>query len=497
MRLLLASLVAFTMTGLAAPSDYHTIEVLDAQTQRGVPLVKLETTSRVRYVTDSAGRVAFHEPGLMNTDVFFTIRSHGYEAPKDGFGLTGIKVKSAAGKTTQLKLKRKNIAERLYRTTGEGIYRDTELLGLPVPLNTPPIRAGVTGQDSAQVVIYKNQARWFWGDTSHLNYGLGNFRTCGAVVDLTGLDTTKGIALNYFTNENGLSKQMCPFEPKDGVVWIDGLTTVRDSKGQERMVTRFTRLKGLSAPLEHGLAIWNDEQSIFERLARFDLKNQWQCPRGQAFTAPDGYIYFAAPFPTVRVKAQLETLKQQANYEAWTPIKDGQAFAGKDTALVRNTDNSAYYRWTTKAPPLTTKEEQELLRAGRLLPSDLRWSPADSAGGKSPVMHAGSVRWNNYRKRHIMIATEIGGTSMLGEVWYAEAEQLTGPWNRATKIVTHENYDFYNSVHHAFLDQDGGRRTFFEGTYTYTFSGQTNATPRYEYNQILYSLDLSDPRLRH
>ena len=36
---------------------------------------------------------------------------------------------------------------------------------------------------------------------------------------------------------------------------------------------------------------------------------------------------------------------------------------------------------------------------------------------------------------------------------------------------------------------------FFEGTYTHTFSGNAQMTPRYDYNQIMYKLDLSDPRL--
>ena len=48
------------------------IEVVDEQTVRGVPLVELTTTSGVTYVTDSAGLVAFDEPGLMNQRVFFT-----------------------------------------------------------------------------------------------------------------------------------------------------------------------------------------------------------------------------------------------------------------------------------------------------------------------------------------------------------------------------------------------------------------------------------------
>ena len=46
------------------------------------------------------------------------------------------------------------------------------------------------------------------------------------------------------------------------------------------------------------------------------------------------------------------------------------------------------------------------------------------------------------------------------------------------------------------FDKDGGRVIFFEGTYTNMFSGNDDQTPRYNYNQIMYKLDLSDPRLR-
>ena len=95
-----------------------------------------------------------------------------------------------------------------------------------------------------------------------------------------------------------------------------------------------------------------------------------------------------------------------------------------------------------------------------------------------------------------MIGLEAFGSSLLGEIWYAEASQLMGPWVAARKIVTHEKYSFYNPKQHPFFDQDGGRVIFFEGTYTSAFSGNDDRTPRYDYNQIMYKLDLSDPRLR-
>ena len=105
-----------------------------------------------------------------------------------------------------------------------------------------------------------------------------------------------------------------------------------------------------------------------------------------------------------------------------------------------------------------------------------------------------------------MIGVEEFGASTLGEVWYAESERPEGPWVRATKVATHHrerqgnvpgaSFDFYNPVHHAFYDQDGGRVIYFEGTHTNTFSGDPRPTPRYEYNQLMYRLDLADERLK-
>jgi hypothetical protein len=111
------------------------------------------------------------------------------------------------------------------------------------------------------------------------------------------------------------------------------------------------------------------------------------------------------------------------------------------------------------------------------------------------VIHAGTVCWNDYRKRWIMIATEIGGTSQLGEVWYAEAKQPVGPWQHPRKVVTHNRYSFYNPVQHPEFDQRDGRLIYFEGTYTSEFSGNPEPTPRYDYNQIMYRLDLGDAKL--
>ena len=121
----------------------------------------------------------------------------------------------------------------------------------------------------------------------------------------------------------------------------------------------------------------------------------------------------------------------------------------------------------------------------------------DVISGKKIPPHAGSVYFNAYRNKWIMIMHQkFGDSSNLGEVWYAEADTPVGPWAYARKIVTHKKYSFYNPQQHPYFDQDGGRIIYFEGTYTTTFSAPAEtATPRYDYNQIMYRLDLEDSRL--
>lgn len=63
------------------------------------------------------------------------------------------------------------------------------------------------------------------------------------------------------------------------------------------------------------------------------------------------------------------------------------------------------------------------------------------------------------------------------------------------KIVTHNDYTFYNVAQHKTFNKDGGRVIYFEGTYTNTFTSHV-PTPRYNYNQVMYKLDLANPKLR-
>ena len=121
----LSILLTYSANCANGVDQYMTIRVIDADTERGVPLVQLTTVNHRRFISDSQGVIAFNEPGLMNRRVFFQVFSHGYEFPKDGYGYRGRAIQVKAGGTVTLKLQRFNIAERLYRVTGQGKYRDS------------------------------------------------------------------------------------------------------------------------------------------------------------------------------------------------------------------------------------------------------------------------------------------------------------------------------------------------------------------------------------
>ncbi len=467
---------------------YFKIQVVDDSTGRGVPLVELRTVNNIRYYTDSNGIVAFDEPGLMDTEVFFFVDSHGYELPKDGFGYRGTRLKTTVGGSATIKIHRLNIAERLYRVTGQGIYRDSILTGHDVPLKHPVINGLVLGQDSVFACIYHDRLFWMWGDTSRPSYPLGNFGMSGAVSDmpgLGGLDPSLGVDLEYYVGPDGFSRKMCPLK-EPGLVWLDGLVTVQDPQGNERMVAKFARLKGLAETLERGLMVFDDATETFRPIVRGSLDLLPYTNTGHAFRVDvEGlpYYYFTSPSPMsvrLRVRAGWEDVTDPNCYEILT------ALARPSSAdWIRFDELLASKSWTKAAAIESLEREAKGVRV------------YDIESGKEVLPHNGTVYYNGYRRRWIGIfVQQFGESSNLGEVWYAEADTPVGPWCYARKIVTHNKYSFYNPKQHPFFDKDSGRVIFFEGTYSHTFSGSPEtATPYYDYNQIMYRLNLDDSRL--
>jgi hypothetical protein len=477
------------------------IVVIDEQTGRGVPLVELRTTSNLRFYTDSAGVAAIDEPDLVGRKVYFHVASHGYEFPADGFGIRGQALDVASGRTVELKVKRLNIAERLYRITGAGIYRDSVLAGRPVPLREPLLNARVTGSDSVLMAAFGGRLHWFWGDTNRPEYPLGNFHTTGATSELPsrgGLDPASGIDFTYFVGDDGFAAPLAHM-PGEGPTWLTGLTVLRDTDDRERMLAGYMKIKPPLEVYERGLVEFDTASERFQHVATFPLDAPLY-PHGHPYLhIEEGteYAYFADPYPLVRVRATVDDLADPARYEAYTCLPPGARLAESTSPPIdRDEAGQARYAWRADTAPIRAQDQARLVQQGVLSPDEAWLQLRVRDKGKPIVAHAGSVAWNQYRQRWVMIAVELFGTSALGEVWYAEADDPVGPWRDAVKIVTHERYSFYNPKHHPAFDQDGGRIIYFEGTYSTFISGNESPTPRYDYNQMMYRLDLADERLR-
>ena len=473
--------------------EYFKITVFDEETGRGVPLVELKTTSKIRYYTDSNGIVAFYEPGLMGQRVGFHIKSHGYEFHGGFLGEPGAVLDVTKGGSALLRIRRINLAERLYRITGEGIYHHSILLGQPAPIQSPVLNGGVMGQDTDVVVPYRGKLYWFWGDT----FGPAHFNgaVSGATSELPGrggLDPGVGIDLTYFVNESGFSKSLCPI-PGPGLVWLDWIAAIEDERGGERLFAKYSRMRTLGEAYERGIAVFNDEKEVFERHTQWDVRPGEPHRSTHPFRAENQggeYLYFTSGFQYSRVQARQEYIVDPRSYESFTPLSPGGIYEEGASRIERGPDGRPVYGWKPNTDPVGYTRQQELMAAGGIQRDEGWLYLTDIETGEPIDPRPGSVFWNEFRQRWVMIAQKN-----VGEVWYAEADTPVGPWVYAVRIVNHDRYTFYNVTQHPFFDQDEGRLIYFDGTYTNSFSGNPDQTPRYDYNQIMYRLALDDPRL--
>jgi hypothetical protein len=455
MRIILLLLAGFwsgilPVTGFAAPAICR-VEIVEAGSGWSVPLVELRTTHQMRFVSDNAGVIAFDTPELMGRETWFEVHGHGYEMPKDGFGYRGVRLKPESGKTLRVEVQRRIIAKRLGRITGAGMFAESQKLGRE--LDWP--ETGVLGCDSIQNAVYHGKMFWLWGDTTLAHYPLGIFDSTSAtsaIQPLSSFEPPVRLKLDYFTNEKGQPRAVAKM-PGSGPTWITAYVSLPDKTGTPRLVASYSKIIPPLEAYEFGLCVWNDTTANFEPLRVVWTKSE---PTPKRPPAPEGHpvfwkdeagrewVLFGDPFPRLRCPATFEAWQNSNTWEVLTP-------------------------------------QATLL----------------SAVGKTVKPHSGSIAWNAWRQRWVAVFMEtFGKPSAFGELWYAEAAAPTGPWGTAVKILSHDNYTFYNPRLHPEFTPTNSPVLLFEGTYTMTFADRPHPTPRYDYNQMLYRLDLDDPQLR-
>jgi hypothetical protein len=438
------------LAGAVRAEGLFRITVVDAENGWPVPMVELRTTHQVSFVSDNAGIIAFDLPELVGVETWFSIEGHGYGVKPDGFGYRGVKLTPVAGGEATVKVRRELPGKRMGRLTGAGLFGESQRFGLEKDWK----ESGVMGCDSVQPAEHLGKLYWAWGDTSMPGYPLGLFHMTGAVTEVRPLESLEPpvrVWFDYFREEGGKVRSIAKIEG-DGPTWLGGCVSVPNVEGRARLVAIYDKIEGHLTTYERGLCVWNEEKAVYERLkvlwSRKDGgKNPPAAPNGHPVKWRDEkgveWLLFGDPFPN---------LKCPATFEGWSDPE----------------------QWVELTPQKSVM----------------------SAEGEKVIPHRGAIAWNESRKRWVSVFTQhFGKPSLLGEIWYAESDKATGPWGPAVKVVTHHNYTFYNPcLHPGFADGESGI-LFFEATFTSEFADRPFPVTRYNYNQVLYRLDLSDVAL--
>lgn len=439
---LLLGLSAATAFG----ADVCRIEIVDKATGWPVPLVELRTTHGVAFVSDNSGLICLDAAELFDREVFFHLRGHGYGVAKDGFGYEGVRITPKAGGTERIEVDRRILARRIARLTGAGRWAESQKLGVP---DLPP-ESGVFGCDTVQATRFHDQLFWLWGDTTLPHYPLGVFHSTAATSPLEVLaDPHPPLAIDYqyFRDPEGRPRGVAKL-PGDGPTWLSAMTSLVDSQGRERLVASYSKIEGHTAEHEVGLCVWDAGSSSFKVHRKLWSKGEERpprIPRGHPVRWKDpesgkDWLLFGDPFPRLRC---------EPTFEAW--------------------ENPA--AWESLDAPRSVRSRD---------------------GGEIGV-HRGSIAWSKARQRWVGIFTQSHGKpSALGEIWFTEAESPLGPWSPAIKVLSHDNYTFYNPRIDRELTPEDADFLLFEGTYTAEFADRAPPTPRYNYNQVLYRLDFAD-----
>lgn len=442
------ALLSIPLTHAAQPCRIH---ITDAENGWPVPLVELRTTHNVRFVSDNAGVIALDLPECMGRETWFTVKGHGYDAKADGFGFRGVRLVPEPGKTLEVRVTRTNIARRLGRITGSGLFGEAQKLGE----HTDWRDGGVFGCDSVVNAVYRGKMFWAWGDTTLPGYPLGVFEASSATTSITPLkEFSPPIKLPYthFTDTSGKPRGVARF-PGPGPTWLFGYVTLPDKSGAERLVATYSKIRNHLEVYELGTCVWDDAAESFKQHRVLWHKDKSTAKRPPA---PDGHPSFytdASGKRWVLFGNPLPALRCPANFDAWADTNTWEVL--------------------TPQPTLTT------------------------TNGNIIKPHTGHIAWNTFRQKWVTVFNEFGGKpSTLGELWYAEAIDPLAGWGKAVKILTHDNYTFYNPRLHPEFTPTNSPVILFEGTFTAEFANKPEPTPRADYNQVLYRLDLDDPGLK-
>ena len=340
-----------------------------------MPLVELSDRQRDPLCHRQQRVAAFDEPGLMDQKVFFHVRSHGYEFPKDGFGYRGKAFRSRragghaedhAGQHRRAALPRDRRRHLPRQRPGRRSSAD-------------PTSRSSTARCSAPTAwstrVYRGKVYWFWGDTNRPGLSAGQLprprchvRRCRAKAG----SSPRRHQPELLPRREGLRHGPLPRCPGNGPD-LDRRASV--------VLARPRRRERMFAGLRQGPAAAG---GLRARAGRIRSRNEasstrWPSSRGAAgspasiptairsCTSEDGveYVYFAHPYPLMRVPADPERSADPAAYEAYTCLKQGTRLDERQDRPRRRT--ALRYGWKKNTPHWSRQEQADkLITAGRL-----------------------------------------------------------------------------------------------------------------------------------
>ncbi|MGM0599912.1 MAG: hypothetical protein ACQETH_08875 [Candidatus Rifleibacteriota bacterium] len=436
-------LVAECVSAVSAEFQPFVIRITEQDSGKPVPLIELELENRARFISDNQGIISIIAPDLNGRTVRFLVEGHGYNIGKTDFwGQESISCQIKPGKTFSLKIKRKQLAQRLYRITGAGRYNHSILAGLTKGIPVKNLLPGnVIGQDSLIAIPWKDKLWCFYGDTLGLNSY--NFSASCATLPLKNksYDPEKFLPLKYKVDNNGFARPMIK-TGKSGFTWIEYVLPVKigfKRPQSEALLAKYVQHETLDKVIESGFAVMTQNSKNFKIVKRMNSTRHHRCKH---------------PFP-VRVGSE-------------------SFFLLSPSEMVR-----------TNLKNIVNQQKQKRL-------SEALFAPIEIDSGKRIKNFNGSIVYNKFIKSWIA----INQGAKPGQIIFSTADTPSGPWGFAKTVTEFNDYNLYNPVIHPWFKIDQGRSILFEGTYTWFFSGSEEKTPWADYNQVMFKLDLTQPQLK-
>ncbi|GMH99066.1 hypothetical protein TrST_g8324 [Triparma strigata] len=506
----------FTVASLGVTQNSHTIRVIEYPVSSSpptpVPLTLLRSSGNyLQYYTDSSGTISLTSFDLLSQTVDFNVYADGYSlsnvqppgtsvetypSPYDNL----VQITTTLNSETTIYMTRDQPAKREYRLTGSGLYVEAYAAQKSEVIPSSIKRSGreviddvkVLGQDTLMLGSYKNETYFFFGDTTCLQSARQNncegygMYTVGAKFP-GAVDPDEPPALKYFKEKDGgfeHVKPMAVVEPLEQNSWVAGVIVLGD-----RMYANYVKNPGdgeSAGAIATGMMVWDDEEEEFHVVSVWPddhgfLNGAHTIQRLGPDEVNDGYIYFDN---NLRVKRLEESILDHLAYEIYDYTVGSWVQYDHDAAKFRR-------RFNGRRPKLTR----------------------DS--GEPQSLGVTSVEWNEHLKSYLCLL-DAGR----GELWLGVANTLT-PFPKFTtesdgvfKVADHSTSgsSCYNQILIPQLYSSSDSVVRFACTFTSMWSENTSDEPtwttclfgmkfgdgcsenvgRYEYNNLVYSVDLRE-----